>query len=175
VVFTSKFLATKYCDSDNESNHISDRGGILLLVQCICYMYTLLFKLTFTHNGLNLHSWKGKAVSVSEQHVLKVYRGMDIKLNTFLTSTLDGVVSFTLPSLRVIWNPLNTRMGSSQSWSGCDGEEECPSPHGNQIPHFQDINTLFDYLPVMDTFVSLCYKRYHITPNNCGCPNSVIR
>lgn len=142
VLFRSKFVVPKYCDSDNESTHIHVGGGIVLLLECNSYMsYPLLFKCSFTHNGLKLHSWKGKADSVYQQHVLKVYSRMKIKLHTFLTSMLDWVVS-------------------SQSRSGCGDEDRSPSPDGNQIPHFQSIKTYIICLLTTDGHICFPVTRH---------------
>lgn len=61
------------------------------------------YSLTSIHNGLNIHTWKGKAIPVSDQHDIQVCRWMETKLHWLFTLTLKWVVSFTLQSLGVLW------------------------------------------------------------------------
>jgi hypothetical protein len=76
----------------------------------------------------------------------KVYGGVEIQIHTFLTSTLhEGKGSSSspgrfIPGKRMLWYPLDRRLGGPQSRSGRGGEEKNSQPlPGLQPPTDQPV------------------------------------
>lgn len=116
-------------------------NGYFSLFSVIAMCHLHYYSLTSTHNGLNIHTWKGKAIPVSDQRDMQMFRWMEVKLHSFFTLTLKWVISFTLQSLG---GPLKTLWsgGWTVSRVGLDVlVTKSPSCDENQIPHFQPIHT----------------------------------
>jgi len=77
-------------------------------------------------------------------HTIRVYGGMEVYLQSFLTTPLE--MSFTLQPL-YNWLPMNMRMGGAQSRSGSFGEKRLPGiePRIAECPACNSVTILADF------------------------------
>jgi hypothetical protein len=88
------------------------------------------------------------SLCLAKHHAMKMYWGVEVKLNAFLTSALDGgwVVSYTprplYPQGKSPWYPLDRRLGGPQSRSERGAEERNSQPRREsnpRTPNFQPV------------------------------------
>jgi len=94
----------------------------------------------------DLETWRYKYnCNVSPNHAMKVYRGEEVQLHSFLTSALDGGEWLTssaqlfYPRERTpVSNEQETEWALQSDWAFCSYRDSNPGPSGQYPSHYTD-------------------------------------
>jgi hypothetical protein len=83
----------------------------------------LIFKLGYEHAEVRESSTV--VLVLEQQHAMRMYGGVEVKLHTFLILILDGSDYPQAPPPLPTQVPFCRRSGGPNTWSGCSGREKC--------------------------------------------------